>query len=313
MKTRLIKADRSVALPMLADGYYHLSYTVLINGDLATLSTDFDLIAWWRNDQKSAKLPEKINYLIAIFDGETFKAKASFAMRDPIYPLIDQFSNGDWLVVNPRCYNRGDKNAMRIAPTGAIMSQFNLGDAIEHVQINKHDEIIIGFFDEGTISNRGWDASGERAKVPIAPIICCDCNGMPLWSVDKEMEKFYILDCYVLNVGKSEAYAYYDPDYNVIALSPQGITAHWQADIKGGKMLAFNQDYFVVACSYDDPNLIEIIAKNDAAKHYLAHMDSAQPLQAIGGRDDQLHYICGDQWLTFCVTSIVNQLKEHQE
>lgn len=309
MKKNFIEADRSYILPKYQAGHFHLTYTALLNGFLARLSCDFDLVHWWRNGGLKTGLPAKMNYFIAICDGDKCETIASFQLGDPIFPIIDKFSNGDWLVVNTRCQNVGDKNAMRIAPDGTIISQFNLGDAIEHVQINKNDEIIIGFFDEGTNGNRGWDASGARADVAIAPIICCDGNGNPLWSVDKDMDKFYILDCYALNVGQSQAYAYYDPDYNIIALGPSGITEYWQSYIAGGKMLAFNDDYFVVACSYDDPNLIEISTKNDVATHYLAHIDSAHPLEVIGGRDDQLHYICGDQWLTFYVGSIVNQLK----
>ncbi len=78
-----------------------------------------------------------------------------------VYPVVQRFNDGRWLTVESR--SRGNShNAQVLTESFEKLVEFNVGDAIEQVIVDRKNQIWIGYFDQsGGVGLRRYSDCGE--------------------------------------------------------------------------------------------------------------------------------------------------------
>lgn len=121
-----------------------------------------------------------------------------------------------------RLKNNGtyEKNACIVNRQGEILRAFCLGDGIEDCIVTKDERIITSYFDEGVFSDAPFGTSG---------LVVWDSQGGRIW----ENEKYWIMDCYAMNVDEQEnLWFYYDTDFDLVRTDFERDTVY-HPEIKG--------------------------------------------------------------------------------
>lgn len=95
-----------------------------------------------------------------------------------------------------------EENAYIVNQQGEILQAFCLGDGIEDCIVTRDERIITSYFDEGVFRDAPFGNKG---------LVVWDCMGHRIW----ENEKYWIMDCYAINVDEQENlwfYYYADDD-----------------------------------------------------------------------------------------------------
>lgn len=95
-----------------------------------------------------------------------------------------------------------EENACIVNQQGEILQAFCLGDGIEDCIVTRDGRIITSYFDEGVFGDAPFGNKG---------LVVWDCMGHRIW----ENEKYWIMDCYAINVDEQENlwfYYYADDD-----------------------------------------------------------------------------------------------------
>jgi hypothetical protein len=154
------------AMPSLPDGWY-VRFKVLAGSRLATIGVNAGLHGAWRSDLEQNtvgeawRLAAKAAAGVWTLDGNDLIEGVQFPLLEP-FPIIEQFPDGRWLVTNARSGGRG--NACILGPDGTEERRFELGDGIEHIKIDDHHRIWVGWFDEGVFGTTvgvSQDSSGH--------------------------------------------------------------------------------------------------------------------------------------------------------
>ncbi len=253
-----------VALPPLPVGWHLVTAAVLADGGLGLLGADADLAHEHRRDATGLTLGKpwdvaaRATARLWRFDGEALEDGPSFPLETP-FPQMDRFNDGRWLVVASRMMD--EPNARVLAPDGAVLACFRLGDGIEHVGVDRRDGIWVGWFDEGIFGNDEWHMPGEVWPPSSRGIGLFSAVGdyQPPAAFPKAVG--IIADCYALNVMDEEAWACPYADFPVLHLRPDRPVRWWSNPIGGARALAVSGGHILLAGGYGaDANRLALLA-----------------------------------------------------
>lgn len=252
-----------VALPQLPAGWQLVTAAVLADGKLALLATNVDLANALRYDSNGLELGTPTEVVVRAegrlwrFDGNTLVDGPTFRLETP-FPVVDRFDDGRWLVVASR--SEGEPNARVLAPDGQLLARFMLGDGIEHVGVDRHDRIWVGWFDEGIFGNDTWRVPGEEWPP--------SSRGVGLFSADGTYQGLptfpdnagTFADCYALNVLDDGAWACPYVDFPLIHVQADRPLRWWSNEVAGPKALAVLEDHALLAGGYGaDANRLALV------------------------------------------------------
>lgn len=83
-----------------------------------------------------------------------------FECQDFLFPLVQRFADGRWLVVGRR-RSGTDRNARIFSTDLDLLNEFRLNDATEQVIVDPNDEIWVGFHDENPLGLRKFSDKGD--------------------------------------------------------------------------------------------------------------------------------------------------------
>lgn len=159
-----------------------------------------------------------------------------------VFHYVQKLPNQEIILVNARSFNY-ENNSSIYDYYGVLKREFNLGDSIEEIGVNKSGEIWVSYFDQSL----EWrmndiDSSGLR---------CFDSSGNKIYSYNIR----FIFDCYSMNlVSNNEIWFYYYTDFNIVRLTNKNETGCWKSPIKGFHKFAIWKKSILSSGSYDDSN-----------------------------------------------------------
>lgn len=134
-----------------------------------------------------------------------FKECFDFGVHEMNYHFIQPIGESILLLgARSRLQKSGiyEANACIVNRQGEILRAFCLGDGIEDCIVTRDERIITSYFDEGVFGDAPFGNKG---------LLIWDCMGHRIW----ENEKYWIMDCYAINVDEQENlwfYYYADDD-----------------------------------------------------------------------------------------------------
>lgn len=320
-------------LPGLPSGWQSLRYSATGNGALTVIATDVDLAGerariFAMQEQleppsRLRELTEAGTALLLTLDGIGWREEMRVPLEMP-HPLVDRFTDGRWLIVGSR--TDGAPNARLLAPDGSLLDRFMLGDAIEHVVIDREDRIWVGWFDEGIggSGNDGWRVPGEERPPSDRGIGCFNATGklVPLPPIP---EAGWISDCYALAPVWEGAWVCPYTDFPLLHFSPGQSVRWWTSDIAGPKALAVDGSNALLAGGYgEDANRLVLVSLDGAGKGEAAKQLIRWPLplrrsptpanewapvwdhpQLLAGRGDTVHLVDDSVWYRWSVAEAV--------
>ncbi|SRR6266404_879097 len=229
------------------------------------------------------------------------------------FPLIDLLPQDRILVVASRCFRHQDGthelNASIFGPDGSERQKFLLGDGLSHVQVDKEENIWVGYHDEGVFGNFGWQQPG--GPFGRAGLSCFTPSGQKTWDFSPPDGFDYIADCYALNVAQSGAWAYYYSDFPVALIDSDRNVRCWSTESAGAKTFAVGDGKVLLYGGYGEQRnecTLLHLADTDApliAKVSLCLPAGVDPLRTkVIGRNNQLHLFFEDDWFVFSVDSL---------
>jgi hypothetical protein len=300
----------SVALRSLPEGWHILGFKVLTGSRLAAIGVDADLHRAWRSDREpngadeAWRVAADATASVWIFAGHELIEVVRFPLHEP-HPIVEQFPDGRWLVANSR--SRGQGNARILGADGTEKRRFELGDGINHVKIDDHQRIWVGWFDEGIFGNADWRLPGLAQAPSAYGIAAFDERGALVRHATQET----IADCYALNVFGDTAWACTYTDFPILQMSG-GLERAWPTSLSGTRALAVDYPYVLAAGGYRDCANGAVLLRLDERNARplgewrlpFAVGGSSGP-SMIDGRGDELHVVWNRQWHRWHVRDFV--------
>lgn len=322
-------------LPPIPTGWQALHHVVLSDGTLAVAGADVDLASEWARILASdgpADPPGRIDELTRNGRAHLLTCGADGWLGGPVFPLetphpmLDRFSDGRWLVVGSR--TRGEPNARVLAPDGALLNRFRLGDGIEHIAIDGADRIWVGWFDEGVFGNTGWQVPGCEWPPSSNGIACFADDGRLIETPSMPEGVDHIADCYALAVVGTGAWICPYTDFALLRLMPGEPKRWWRDAPAGAKAIAVDGSHALLAGGYgkdaDRLTLVALEGDGDGDNALLlatwrlplrpaapTGRDSApvwKRADLLTGRGDTLHLVDANVWHQWRVADLVAAL-----
>ena len=263
-----------IALPQLPAELQLVMAAVLANGALVLLTSDADLEREWRRDSngwvlgKPFEVAARAKSQLWFFDDTGLVEGPSFPLETP-FPRIDRFDDGRWLVV--ACRTRGEPNARVLTPDGQLLARFMLGDGIEHVGVDRHDQIWVGWFDEGIFGNEKWRVPNEQWPPSTRGMGCFRADGAYQKLPDFPQGAGIIADCYALNIADDGVWTCPYMEFPLFQLQSSGPLRWWSNEISGPKALAVFEGHALLAGGYgSDANRLTLIALDGEGDGHIA-------------------------------------------
>lgn len=176
-----------------------------------------------------------------------------------------------------------------------------LGDGIEHVGVDRRDQIWVGWFDEGVFGNDEWRMpNGEWPPSSL---------GIGLFSADGDYQHLPnfpesgVADCYALNISGEAAWACPYTDFPLLHLRPGSPVRWWRNEITGAVALAVSGRHVLLAGGYsENTNRLALVALDGEGKGENARtvatwcLPLAPRRTLLAGRDETIHLIQDGTW-----------------
>jgi hypothetical protein len=194
------------------------------------------------------KTKEKIHYRV-IIHSQDGKRIINLNNQRWNYHFVQPIDESNILLVCARShyYESGkfDLNAKVFDNYGNQIREFLLGDGIQNVYVTKENAIWTSYFDEGVYGNYGWEnpigSNGLRAW---------DSNGNGKYQYPNS-DKYFIDDCYALNVvADEEVWFYFYLDF-CLARYYKGQIEYFKPDIAGSDGFILYDNYVLFRGEYD--------------------------------------------------------------
>jgi hypothetical protein len=254
------QATSTTQLPALPTDWQPVCYAVLADGTLAVLATDVDLqgeylrVTTAFETSVSPDLPSRLLELSTTGSARIWTAASAGWIEGPTFPLetpfarFDRFSDGRWLIAALRF--GGKANARVLTSDGAVLARLTLGEEIEHVAIDLEDRIWVGWNDQGTFGNFGWQVPGQEWPPSSEGVACFLDDGslvpLPDWPDEAES----ITDCYALNVMGPGVWVCAYAEFPLVRLVPGEPARWWRSDISGATAIAIDGEHVLLAGGY---------------------------------------------------------------
>jgi len=305
-------------LPAIEEGWFEISYAALAGCELARLEGTFDINAALSEHQRKTlagqnlgpwpRPPAGTQNRIQVFDGRAITPGPRFA-DFALFPIFDRLSDGSWIVTDGRLFPGQATNAKLIAENGSVISDVNLGDAIQHLQSDSEGGFWVGYFDEGifgdTLGAAGinrFDASGTITFPVGEPYH----DGWPLPRIS---------DCDALNVTSDAVWICPYTDFPISRIGFDGNVRTWSNDKQGASLLAVDGEFIVLLGGYDNEKrhgallrLEETSAREMAEFEIGIDIDDFRNLPYAGARKDTFHFVHDRDWLQLRVRDIAAAL-----
>jgi hypothetical protein len=312
-----IEPQKMLELPPPPEGWFLLSYSVSISGQLARMCATTDMRALWQRQSARAKIegepspsliPPGTRARIAVFDRLECYEGPEFELETR-FPKFDRLPDGRWIVAYTRC-PVGMKNARVIHPAGRVLDQLCLGDGIAHLQCDAEGGIWVGYFDEGVYGNFGWGGPGQPAPQGASGINRFDDAGRITWTYDSLGPR--IDDCYAMNVGPDGTWLYFYSDFPLMRVQPDGRYRFWQnRAITGARVLAVEGDDVVLLGGYRENRnrgaLLHLgIDQADLGCQFELGGAKGTPTPArfSAARGNEMHFVYDEAWYRITVGDI---------
>lgn len=295
------------------EGWHPLTCKLLDGTRLAVLCANVDMPAAWQSDRAQQAIGEPWRLaagatvrLWTLQDDQLIEG-VQFPLLEP-FPIVEQFPDGRWLVVNSRSNGKG--NARVLGPDGAELQRIELGDCIEHVKIDAQGRSWVGWFDEGVFGNRHWHWPGHKWPPSAHGIAAFDDQGALLTHATLES----VADCYALNVFGDEAWTCTYTDFPIWQMKA-GKERVWQTDLRGVRAIAVSFPNVVAAGGYqDESNRVVLVRLEEEGARVLAEwrmpfgVGYPSGVTMIDGRNDELHVVQDQQWHRWNVSDFVSSI-----
>jgi hypothetical protein len=245
-----------IKLPPLPNGWHVMRYRALSYSQLAVIVADMDFLSEWTRIYSGngvANPPSRIlemvdagrAQLMVLQDGnwrDSLRFPVEFA-----HLAFDRFTDGRWLIAGSRTDKK--PNARVFSPDGTLLDRFMLGDGIEHVAIDRSDNIWVGWFDEGIFGNDEWHVPGEEWP-PSSRGIGCFGSAGEILPLPEFPEAGMIADCYALVAGNNDAWACPYTDFPILHLRPDQPARWWKNNLGAPTALAIDGSHALIAGGY---------------------------------------------------------------
>ncbi|MDX2051684.1 MAG: hypothetical protein SFV15_04780 [Polyangiaceae bacterium] len=179
--------------------------------------------------------------------------------------------------------------------SGAIVSEFTLGDGISHVQALEDSSIVVGYFDQGVEGALGW-----KQPLGASGLVRFDQHGNPLWRFPVSQKLAPMDECYALNASLEETWVYYYRDFALVRFDRAGdVGGVWNLAVQGAHAVAVAGGYAALFGSYEDSRdccLLSLRASGQADEVYRFQLPLPPRSQVVARRG---HYgaLLGNSWL----------------
>lgn len=312
---RLVPNKHST-VPTVEKGWFEISYAILASRELARLEGTFDIVTTISEHQRRTLAGENLGpwplppagtrNRIRTFDGREVIEGPQFE-HFALFPKFDRLSDGAWIVTEGRLFPDQATNAKLIAENGSVISDVNLGDAIQHLQSHSEGGFWVGYFDEGifgdTLGAAGinrFDASGTITFPVGEPYH----DGWPLPQIS---------DCDALNVTSDAVWICPYTDFPITRIGFDGDVRTWSNDKQGASLLAVDGEFVVLLGGYgEDKNQGALLRLEESSAHKMAEfeidIDDLRNLPYGGARKDTFHFVHDHDWLQLRVRDIAAAL-----
>lgn len=205
-------------------------------------------------------------------------------------------SDGRFLLITP-WEPDNDLNALVLDSNGQFEKGFRVGDAVADVQVAAGDAVWVSYYDQGALQNRAWGRWSGLTEF--------DLQGNIKWQYDGG-----ILDCYSLNVGKTDVHACYYTDFPVLRVSLKDKRAtHWRNEFRRGcRALAVWGDHALLAGGYSGEEALASLVRLEGDETSLvAEFSLGLPsiVPHLTGRGPLLHYVDHQIWWTLDIRELL--------
>lgn len=205
-------------------------------------------------------------------------------------------SDGRFLLITP-WEPDNDLNALVLDSNGQFEKSFRVGDAVADVQIATEDTVWVSYFDQGALQNRAWGRWGGLTEF--------DLQGNIKWQYDGG-----ILDCYSLNVGKTDVHVCDYTDFPVLRVSLKDKSESlWRNEFRRGcRALAVWGDHALLAGGYSGEEDLASLVRLEGDTTTLVSEFSLELPQArrlLSGRGPLLHYVDHQNWWTLDIRELL--------
>ncbi len=183
------------------------------------------------------------------------------------FPHYDLFEDGRVLLASARAAWRGrddyDRNGFVFNPADGTLRNFLLGDGIEALGVDTGNRIWVSYFDEGVFGNFGWNSPGPEGP-GSGGLVCFDADGTDLWQFNRDDAADFMVDCYAMNITRSEIWAYYHSDFNLCRIDGRFLPRLFDpGNISGATAFAVSNDGLVFNRQYgEDPDCFHALRWN---------------------------------------------------
>jgi hypothetical protein len=237
---------------------------------------------------------------LSVFDGRCEQAAIELPVR--FRDRLDRFADGRWLIVAARTADRRANAQVRSA-NGALVSEFWIGDGIEHVRCAPDGSIWAGYFDEGVFSlDRDADGNPSPSGAGVARF---GAEGAVLWRYPVVGDPPRIDDCYAMTLDGPTVWVC---AYSSFALTriQDGAVRSWASPFTGVTALAIDGEHAVLAGGYDgerDRIALVRLARSEVEVIGEARFDLVGA-DLIQGRGDILHVVREGAWARIDVAAV---------
>ena len=191
------------------------------------------------------------------------------------------------LLIAGRTKGTSDCNARLFTRDGALVREFDVGDAIQHVDVTANGELFVSYFDEGMGTPLGDQGLNQF-----------DLDGNQVWGYNRQVsEDLEIFDCYAMNI--EDANSVYVCPYTEFHVVRSGIHREVEdmgkAPIAGARALAISDRYVLFFGGYDNRRGLTLASRDRLRKKRHKLTGSVpETLETVFGRGPNL-YLASDE------------------
>ncbi|MFO1060013.1 MAG: hypothetical protein U1E53_23980 [Dongiaceae bacterium] len=288
----------TVALPAPPAGWVDIDRSVLMDGTLALVRADHDVIAERRrrragNPGAVGPLPAIERFRVSVFDGRT--ETSAVELPGPAWWWqLDRLADGRWLLVTDK--------ARLFTPDGRPDGEFDIGRHFELVRCAPDGTIWAGYYDQGTTLDR--DAGGQR-PVSWAGVAQFEAEGIVRWDFNDEYDRgrvhWNVFSCWLLTVSGDGIWCCIEPEFPIVRIT-EGRIRWWRNEVHGARALAVDGDHVLLAGGWaEDRSGLDRLAlvrlEDDRARPLGAwHHPLIDGAEMVQGNGSTLHVVADGQW-----------------
>ena len=293
--------DAGLRLAPPPAGWFLARYAVTLDGNLAELCADHDILAAWA--ERKPAIPDGQGCIRLFTADGRVETGPRFALESGLL-AFDRLPNGCWAIAETRC-SPGEDNLRILQPDGVVAGRFCIGDGVKHLQCDNRGGIWVGYFDEGVYGNMGWEwHSGRPEPIGAAGLNCFSARGDVVWRLRPSRTQPAISDCYALNVSWEAAWACYYTDFPILRVEPDGDVHLWSRGIRGVQSLIVKAEHAVLfGGNGEERGRVALVMFNQQttkmARTFNVEIEPGLPLSdadTVIGRGDRLHVVSGCVW-----------------